>query len=145
MVDPLTQGGPTADAPGAVIPGGFKAGLATRASFPGEPKPKVPIPVGGEFKPAQQGGGATRKADIEDNGFNVLMMADQAMVAMRKRDLNTRASIIGQVDHLSKDDQQSFKAAMALRQYFSPEIDPEFMSELAGCTMVALMRSQEAG
>ena len=132
MVDPLTQGGPTADAPGAVIPGGFKAGLATRASFPGEPKPKVPIATGGEFKPAQQGGGATRKADIEDTGFYVLALADQAMVAMRKRDLTTLASVIGQVDHLSKQEQESFRAAMAIRQYFSPEIDPEGMSDLAG-------------
>jgi hypothetical protein len=47
VVDPAKQGAPTADAPGGVIPGGFKAGLATRATFPGEPKPKVPIATGG--------------------------------------------------------------------------------------------------
>ena len=132
MVDPLTQGGPT-------------AGLATRASFPGEPAPKVPIATGGEFKPAQQGGGATRKADIEDNGFNVLMMADQAMVAMRKRDLTTLATVIGQVDQLSKDDRQNFKAALALRNYFDPSVDPEGFADQAGCATVAMLRSQEAG
>jgi hypothetical protein len=107
--------------------------------------PRCPSLPGGEFKPPAQGGVPTRKADIGDNGFNVLMMADQAMISMRKRDLTTLAAIIGQVDHLSKQDQESFRAAMALRQYFSPEIDPESMSELAGCTAVALMRSQEAG
>ena len=145
MVDPLTQGGSTADAPGAVIPGGFKAGLATRASFPGEPKPKVPIPVGGQFIDTQQRGTATRKEDIGDNGFNVLMMADQAMVAMRKRDLTTLATVIGQVDQLSKDDRQNFKAALALRNYFDPSVDPEGFADQAGCSTVAMLRSQEAG
>ena len=45
-----------------------------------------------------------------------LALADQAMVAMRKRDLTTLAVVIGQVDRLEKSEQEQFRSAMALRQ-----------------------------
>jgi hypothetical protein len=134
---PVVDPGVTSLGTPAVNDTGFKVGMG----IPGSLKAKVPI-NDGMFKPAAE---AKVTAVQKDDGFNVLMLADQAMVALRKRDLATLTLVIGQVDHLSKNDLQSFKAAMALRQYFNPSVDPEGMTDLASCNLVAMLRSQELG
>ena len=78
---------------------------------------------------------------VKADGYSVLSMADDAMLALRKRDLGALTRIVHGVDQMSPDLQQQFKAAMALRSYFDPSIDPEGMTELAGCSLMAMMRS----
>jgi PBSX family phage portal protein len=129
IADPSLQamGEPT------ITDGSLKSGMGV----PGAIKAKVPI-TDGSFKPKNNDAGLAKT-----DGFNVLALADEAMLSLRRRDLQSIARVVSQIDRLSKADQQQFKAAMALRSYFDPSVDPESMTELAGCSLVAMMRSEE--
>jgi PBSX family phage portal protein len=150
---------PPMGAPGAV-PNITDPGFAGGGNVQGGIKPKVGV-TDGAFKPAQAGGmpgagggkfgggsdpdqGAgggtfgTQKSDM-----SVLALADEAMVALRKRDLGAISRVLKSTDAMPAHQQQQFKAAMALRSYFDPSVDPEGLSELAGCSLVGMMRSGE--
>jgi hypothetical protein len=73
-----------------------------------------------------------------ENDINVLALADKAMVGLRQRNYDVVKSVVASIDAMDEPRQKLFKSAMALRQYFDPSADPEGLSDLAGCTLMAM-------
>jgi PBSX family phage portal protein len=128
--------------PGAA-PGGMQApqvsdhSLLTGTTVPGFVKPQVAVHDGTE-KPAQAPGGAepTQKSD-----WDILGICDSAIACMRKADMAGVTKIVKMVDDWPPLMQQKFRQALALKQYVNTDMDPEGMADLAGCTLMGMMRS----
>lgn len=131
---------PPGGAPGA-IPGqeGAPGAPGDGKTADGRPKPpSAGVVPGGALNPP-----APKTPSIQKTDFDVLDLADQAMAALRKRDLQSIATVLRQTDSLAPIQLIKFKAAMALRSYYDPASEPEGFAELGGCSLVGMARSGE--
>lgn len=107
----------------------------------GESGKPFPAPLGGSTKPpsgAPPVSAAMRKAESPVP----FILADEATSALRKRDYMGVYRVVAQVMNLTKAEQDQFRAAVSMRQFFDTSYDPGGLSVLAGCTLTAMQATK---
>ncbi|MBS7812362.1 phage portal family protein [Roseococcus pinisoli] len=108
---------------------------AQNSSPPGNPRLAVaPESSGLQPKPVSK----------HDTPIGVLGLADEVMIGLRRRDYVGLTKTITAAESLSEGNKAKLRAALAVRQYMDPSIDPEGTSLLAGCTIAAMRTAGEA-